>query len=143
MAYENENILQAGFITLVSIHAGDTKTAVGVAILAGLGIDPSAEAHNKVMNMAENGYGVLTNHRFVYSPDKAYKKLAAGQPFTLDDSTVKLSLMLTDFISISQGKQGFSPLLIMETAAGTFKFAFMKKAVCDAWEAALHQATGK
>jgi len=142
MAYQNETILQAGFITLVSINAGDTKTAVGVAILAGLGFE-NAEATNKVMNMAENGYGVLTNYRFIFSADKAYKKLAAGQPFTLDESTVKAGLMLPDFISITQGKQGFSPLLIMETTAGTFKFAFMKKAVCDTWEAALHQATGK
>jgi len=142
MAYQNETILQAGFITLVSINAGDTKTAVGVAILAGLGLENEA-ATNQVMNMAENGYGVLTNYRFIFSADKAYKKLAAGQPFTLDESTVKVGLMLTDFISITQGKQGFSPLAVMETTAGTFKFAFMKKAVCDAWEAALHQATGK
>jgi len=142
MAYQNEIITHTGFTTLVSIEAGDTKTAVGVAILAGLGWENEA-ATNKVMNMAENGYGTITNYRFIFGTDKAYKKLAAGQQFTLDESLVKAGIMLPDIISITQGKQGFSPLLVMETTAGFFKFAFMKKAVCDQWEAIMHQVTGR
>jgi len=93
-----------------------------------------------------NGQAVLTDTRFVFGTGKTLKKMSAGALADIAKASAKgdivLDIPLAAITAVASGKQGFSTLLVIETAGGNCTFAFMKKAVHAEWEAALKQAVG-
>jgi len=88
-----------------------------------------------------NGQAVLTDRRFVFGTGKALKKAVVGAQVNFAGPLAKcdiiLDIPLADINAVTSGKQGLSTLLVIEANSGTYKFAFMKKAVHAEWEAAL------
>ena len=149
MPYENETVLKAESTTYTNVsRKGATesivKSVVGTAVggIVGEVLQDSAMKKNAEMNMG--GIAVLTNGRFLFGTGKGLKKLAVGGPMTLaPKDEVYIDIPLGAIVSVTQGKQGLSPVFAVETHAEVFKFAFMKKSKCDEWEAAINQALGR
>jgi hypothetical protein len=76
----------------------------------------------------QNGRGILTNRRFIYSRHKLSKIIAIGALVNLTQGDYEFEMPLEDIKSISRGKQGFSNnVLVIETKAGeVYKFAVTK-----------------
>ena len=146
MAYENETALKVGALSLTLTDA-NLKSAIAVAtgtIAGHAGTHIKSEAIKKGGIQGVNAHGILTNIRFVFGEGKAFKKQAVGALLNITEKDkVVIDIPLADIIAVSRGKQGFSPLIVIETNAGDYKFAFMKKATCDEWEAAFNNILGK
>lgn len=76
----------------------------------------------------QNGRGILTNRRFIYSRHKLSKIIAIGALVNLTQGDYEFEIRLEDIKGISRGKQGFSSnVLVIETKAGdVYKFAVTK-----------------
>ena len=76
----------------------------------------------------QNGRGILTNRRFIYSRHKLSKIIAIGALVNLTQGDYEFEIPLEDIKGISRGKQGFSNnVLVIETKAGdVYKFAVTK-----------------
>ena len=85
----------------------------------------------------QNGRGILTNRRFIYSRHKLSKIIAIGALVNLTQGDYEFEIPLEDIKGISRGKQGFSSnVLVIETKVGeVYKFAVTKYL---AWEIALN-----
>jgi len=94
--------------------------------------------------MGQNGHAVLTNERFVFGKGKILKKMAAGESVSFDEALAKgdivFDLLLSEVTEVTQGKQGFSTTLNIQTYDGVYKFAFMKKAQFAEWETSVKDA---
>jgi hypothetical protein len=149
MSYENETILKSESTTYTNVNM---KTAIATAAKAATGIAVGGIVGDAIYNSAvvkataanTGGQAVLTNGRFIFGAGRKLKKLPVGGPLTLTKKDeIYLDIPLATILSVTQGKQGLSPVFAVETAEGTFKFAFMKKSKCDEWEAAINKALGK
>jgi len=140
----NETVLKTGFTTFVNVDNVTAAILVANEFLPLIG-DKRANAAKK--SMGTNGHAVLTNERFVFGKGKSLKKMSAGDVADFSDALAKgdidFDITLGEMISVTQGKQGLSVLLNIETGEGVFKFAFMKKAVFAEWEDALNSARAK
>ena len=76
----------------------------------------------------QNGRGILTNRRFIYSRHKLSKIIAIGALVNLTQGEYESEIPLEDIKGISRGKQGFSSnVLVIETKSGeVYKFAVTK-----------------
>lgn len=76
----------------------------------------------------QNGRGILTNRRFIYSRHKLSKIIAIGALVNLTQGDYEFEIRLEDIKGISRGKQGFSSnVLVIETKSGeVYKFAVTK-----------------
>ena len=149
MAYENETALKVGFVTLSNYSlknvAGVIANSVaGYAAGGYLGEELSDAATKRAGELGMNGHAILTDKRFVFGSGKAFKKQPVGAPLGLTEKDkVAINIPLDGINAVSRGKQGFSTLIVLETNAGNFNFAVMKKAVFEEWEAAINNALGK
>jgi len=118
-----------------------THTAAGMPLIG------SGRAKAARKNFGQNGHAVLTNERLVFGKGKTLKKMAAGESVSFEKSLEKgdiaFDIVLAEITAITQGKQGLSAILNIETNDGTYKFAFMKKAQSTEWEDAINSARGK
>jgi hypothetical protein len=149
MPYENETVLKIESTTYTNVTmkgaaASIAKTATGVALGGIVGDALQDSAMKKVATMNMGGQAVLTNGRFIFGTGKKLKKLPVGGPFVISEKDeVYFDIPLATIISVTQGKQGLSPVFAIETIEGVFKFAFMKKSKCEEWEAAINNALGQ
>ena len=76
----------------------------------------------------QNGRGMLTNHRFIYSRHKLSKIIAIGVLVNLTQGDYEFDIPISDIKNVSRGKQGFSSnILVIETKGGeSYKFAVTK-----------------
>ena len=76
----------------------------------------------------QNGRGILTNRRFIYSRHKLSKILAIGVLVNLTQGDYEFDIPVSEIKSVSQGKQGLSNnVLVIETKNGElYKFAVAK-----------------
>ena len=76
----------------------------------------------------QNGRGILTNRRFIYSRHKLSKIIAIGALVNLTQGDYEFEIPLEDIKGVSCGKHGFSNnVLVIETKAGdVYKFAVTK-----------------
>jgi hypothetical protein len=76
----------------------------------------------------QNGRGILTNRRFIYSRHKLSKIIAIGALVNLTQGDYEFEIPLEDIKGVSRGKQGFSSnVLVIETKSGeVYKFAVTK-----------------
>jgi hypothetical protein len=76
----------------------------------------------------QNGRGILTNRRFIYSRHKLSKIIAIGALVNLTQGDYEFEIPLEDIKGVSRGKHGFSNnVLVIETKAGeVYKFAVTK-----------------
>ena len=149
MSYENETIIKIESTTYTNVSmkgaaASIAKTVAGLAVGGMVGGALQESAVRKATAMNTGGQAVLSNGRFIFGAGKKLKKLPVGAPLAITEKDeVFLDIPLATIISVSQGKQGLSPVFAIETDEGIFKFAFMKKAKCDEWEAAINKALGR
>jgi hypothetical protein len=149
MPYENETVLKAESTTYtnVSMKGAATsiaKTVAGATVGGMIGGELMESAVRKTATMNMGGIAVLTDGRFIFGTGKGLKKLSAGGAMELGKKDeVYFDIPLATIISVTQGKQGLSPVFAIETHEGVFKFAFMKKSKCDEWEDAINKALGK
>ena len=146
MAYENETALKVGSLSLTLADANfKSMVAVATNTVAGHSGDHiKSEAIKRGGIQGVNAYGILTNSRFVFGEGKPFKKQAVGTSLNITEKDkVVLDIPLADIVAISRGKQGFSPLMIIETNAGDYRFAFMRKSTCEEWETAFNDILGK
>jgi len=141
----NEVVLKEGFVTFSNANLKDA--AVGIAGTLAGGIIGNRLARKAADNLGKNGHGVLTDRRFVFGNSKPLKKIAVGTSVNFGEHRAKgdivFDIPLADIVGISQGKQGFSTLFILETNDGVYKFALMKKSQYPEWESAFNKALGK
>jgi hypothetical protein len=76
----------------------------------------------------QNGRGILTNQRFIYSRHKLSKIIAIGALVNLTQGDYEFEIPISDINSVTRGKQGFSSnVLVIETKSGvSYKFAVTK-----------------
>jgi hypothetical protein len=76
----------------------------------------------------QNGRGILTNQRFIYSRHKLSKIIAIGALVNLTQGDYEFEIPISDIKGISRGKQGLSSnVLVIETKGGdSYKFAVAK-----------------
>lgn len=76
----------------------------------------------------QNGRGILTNQRFIYSRHKLSKIIAIGALVNLTQGDYEFEIPISDINSFTRGKQGFSSnVLVIETKSGvSYKFAVTK-----------------
>lgn len=76
----------------------------------------------------QNGRGILTNQRFIYSRHKLSKIIAIGALVNLTQGDYEFEIPISDIKSVTRGKQGFSSnVLVIETKSGaSYKFAVTK-----------------
>ena len=149
MSYENETVIKVESTTYTNVSmkgaaASIAKTAAGAAVGGMVGGALQESAVKKATAMNTGGQAVLTNGRFIFGAGKGLKKLSVGGPMAITDKDdIYLDIPLATIVSVTQGKQGLSPVFAVETEEGVFKFAFMKKSKCEEWEAAINKALGR
>ena len=149
MSYENETIIKTESTTYTNVSmkgaaASIAQTAAGAVVGGMVGGALQDSAVKKATAMNTGGQAVLTNGRFIFGAGKNLKKLPVGGPLVIAvKDEVFVDIPLPTIISVTQGKQGVSPVFAIETHEGVFKFAFMKKSKCEEWEAAISKALGK
>ena len=76
----------------------------------------------------QNGRGMLTNQRFIYSRHKIGTILAIGAFANLTHGDYEFDIPVSEIKDVSRGKQGFSSnVLVIETKKGeSYKFAVTK-----------------
>lgn len=76
----------------------------------------------------QNGRGILTNRRFIYSRHKLSKIIAIGALVNLTHGDYEFDIPLENIKSVFRGKHGFSSnVLAIETKDGeVYKFAVTK-----------------
>lgn len=76
----------------------------------------------------QNGRGVLTNQRFIYSRHKLSKIIAIGALVNLTQGDYEFEIPVSAIASVSRGKHGFSSnVLVVATKDGTsYRFAVTK-----------------
>ena len=84
--------------------------------------------HIKGTFNVQNGRGILTNQRFIYSRHKLSKIIAIGALVNLTQGDYEFEIPISDIKGISRGKQGLSSnVLVIETKSGdSYKFAVAK-----------------
>lgn len=84
--------------------------------------------HIKGTFKVQNGRGILTNRRFIYSRHKLSKIIAIGALVNLTQGDYEFEIPVSEIASISRGKHGLSSnVLVVETNdGGSFKFAVTK-----------------
>ena len=86
----------------------------------------------------ENGHGLLTNRRFIYSKHNVAKTLMIGALVNLTMGSFKYEIPLSDISSISVGSFRLgSALTIMTHSGGTYKFGVLKP---TEWDIAIQNA---
>ena len=87
----------------------------------------------------QNGRGILTDQRFVYSRHKLSKIIAIGALVNLTQGDYEFEIPVSDIKGVSHGKHGFSNnVLVIETKGGdSYKFAVTKYLE---WEIAFNNA---
>jgi hypothetical protein len=149
MSYENETILKIESTTYTNVSmktaiATAAKAVTGAAVGGIVGDALQDSAVRKATAANTGGQAVLTTGRFIFGAGRKLKKLPVGGTLIIDKKDeVFLDIPLATIISVTQGKQGLSPVFAVETHEGVFKFAFMKKSKCEEWEAAINKALGK
>ena len=89
----------------------------------------------------ENGHGVLTNKRFIYSKHSLSKIVAMGVLVNATKGTFDFEIPVKDIASIKEGRQGFSKTIIICTKSGDeFNFYFTDKLK---WEIEFQNLIGK
>jgi hypothetical protein len=85
----------------------------------------------------QNGRGMLTSQRFIYSRHKIGTILAIGAFANLTQGDYEFDIPVSEIKAVSRGKQGLSSnVLVIETKKGdTYKFAVTKFLE---WEIALN-----
>ena len=141
----NEVVLKVGAVTFTNANIKDAAAAIGGSLVGG--IIGRRVARTASDNLGKNGHGVLTDRRFVFGNSKALKKIAEGTTVSFSVHRAKgdidFDIPLMDIAAFSKGKQGFSTLFALETNAGEYKFALLKKSQFPEWEAAFNKALGK
>lgn len=76
----------------------------------------------------QNGRGILTDKRFIYSRHKLSKIIAIGALVNLTQGDYEFEIPISDIKGVSRGKQGFSSnVLVIETKGDdSYKFAVTK-----------------
>ncbi len=82
--------------------------------------------------LVQNGHGMLTNKRFIYSKHSLAKIAAMGVLVNLTKGTYDFEIPISEISQIKEGKQGFSKTIIICTKSGEeYNFYFTNKI---AWE---------
>ena len=73
----------------------------------------------------QNGHGLLTNKRFVYSKHSLAKIAALGVLANLTKGSYDFEIPLSQIEKLSDGRQGFSKTIVIDTASGDrYEFYF-------------------
>lgn len=76
----------------------------------------------------ENGYGMLTNKRFIYSKHHTGEILAIGVFIYLTKGNYDFDIPITNIKNIEDGKHGFSKTIIINTKDGdSYEFYFKNR----------------
>jgi len=141
----NEVVFKVGAVTFTNLNIKDVAAAIGGSAVGGLIGRSVADAASR--NLGKNGYGVLTDRRFVFGNSRALKKIAEGSAVNFAAERAKgnidFDIPLFTITSVSEGKQGFSSLFAIETNSGEFKFALLKKSQLPEWMAAFNITRGR
>jgi len=141
----NEVVFNVGAATFFNLNAKDVAAAIGGSVVGGRVGRRVANAASK--NIGKNGHGVVTNKRFVFGNSKALKKIGIGSAVSFAAIRAKgdidFDIPLETITSVSEGKQGFSSLFVIDTNDGVYKFALMKKSQLPEWIGAFNRALGR
>lgn len=66
----------------------------------------------------QNGHGLLTNKRFIYSKHSVLKTVAIGLLVNLTKGSYDFDIPISDIKEIKDGRQGFSKTIIIRTKSG-------------------------
>lgn len=81
----------------------------------------------------QNGHGMLTNKRFIYSKHSLASIAAMGILVNLTSGTYDFEILISDIVSMREGRQGVSKTIILTTKSGEeFNFYFNER---EKWEA--------
>ena len=140
-----ETVLKAGAVTFTNVSLKGMATAIGGAAMGG--IVGRRLARTASDNLGKNGYGVLTDRRFVFGGGKALKKADEGSSIGFAEMRAKgeitFDIPLDAILGVSEGKQGFSSLFALETGDGDYKFALLRAKRLPEWIAAFNGALGR
>ena len=145
LEYANETAHFTGAVTFTNANLKDAAAALA-GNRAG-GIIGSRISWNAMDNLGRNGYGLLTDKRFVFGSSGPLKKITVGTIVNLAKYRAKgdiyFDIPLADILSFSKGKQGLSTLFALDTNDGEYKFALLFKSQYPGWEAAFNKGLGK
>lgn len=74
----------------------------------------------------ENGYGMLTNQRFIYSKHSLAKMAVMGVLVNLTKGSFDFDIPISNIISIEESKRLFDKILVIKTSDSEYKFYFTK-----------------
>ncbi|MFS0781912.1 hypothetical protein [Bacillus sp. 1P06AnD] len=85
---------------------------------------------NRVKNpfYVQNGHGMLTNERFIYSKHSLAKTVAIGLFVNLTKGSYEFEIPISEIDSVTRGRQGLSnSVIVINTKKGeSYKFAVTK-----------------
>jgi len=134
-----------GAVTFTNANLKDMAAAIGGNVAGG--IIGNRIFNNASRNLGKNGFGILTNKRFVFGNSKPLKKMTEGSVVSFAAQRAKgdidFDIPLETIATVSEGKQGFSPIFAIDTNGGEYKFALLKKAALPEWIAGFNKALGR
>jgi len=140
----SETALYAGPVTFTNANLKDAVAAIGGTLAGGMVGRRMARAASD--NLGRNGYGLLTDKRFVFGSSGPLKKFKQGEAVNLAALRAKgdiyFDIPLSDILSFSKDMQGFSTLFALDTNGGVYKFALLFKSRYPGWEAAFNKVLG-
>ena len=74
----------------------------------------------------ENGHGMLTNQRFIYSKHSLAKMAVMGVLVNLTKGSFDFDIPISNIISIEESKRLFDKILVIKTSDSEYKFYFTK-----------------
>ena len=74
----------------------------------------------------ENGHGMLTNPRFIYSKHSLAKMAVMGVLVNLTKGSFDFDIPISNIISIEESKRLFDKILVIKTSDSEYKFYFTK-----------------
>lgn len=78
----------------------------------------------------QNGHGLLTNKRFIYSKHSLGKILVVGALVNLTKGSYEFEIPIDDIAEIADGRQGISKTIIIRTKSGEeYNFYFSDRQV--------------
>ncbi len=74
----------------------------------------------------ENGHGMLTNQRFIYSKHSLAKMAVMGVLVNLTKGSFDFDIPISNIINIEESKRLFDKILVIKTSDSEYKFYFTK-----------------
>ena len=89
----------------------------------------------------QNGHGMLTNKRFIYSKHSLASIATMGVLVNLTSGTYDFEILISDIANMREGRQGISKTIILTTKSGEeYNFYFNER---EKWEAEFKKLIGR